>query len=94
MGIRATLEERMVSEAEFGLFYIYARISKKKASELRRIGFSLLDSKESKRFPRTYRISWEWNIVDGDLSEINENSDEYTFPKKLWLIAAKASTVQ
>lgn len=91
MGISAKLEERMLSEAEFGAFYIYAKISKKKASELRRVGFNVLDPKETKKSSKAYRISWEWNVIEGDVSEMDENSDQYRFPEKLWIVSTKAT---
>lgn len=87
-----TLEERMQSEAEFGLFYYYAEISKRKAEELRKEGLDVRDSKEKKTYPRLHRISWEWSGVEGEISTLDENSEEYSFAKKLWIIATKVCT--
>lgn len=87
-----TVEERMRSEAEFGLFCGFAKIGKRKAQELRENGFDVRDSKEKKTYPRTHRISWEWSVVDGDISELNENSEEYSLAKRFWIIATKATT--
>ena len=84
-----TVEEKMLSEAEFGLFFSYAKISKKKAQELRNAGFSVIDSKESNGYPLIHRISWQTAAVNGNIQCLNENDDKYSFPQKLWIIASK-----
>lgn len=86
-----TVEEKMESEAEFGRFYAYVKLTKKKAEELVREHFDVRDSKESKHYPRLHRISWEWNTVEGEISALNEKSNEYTLAEKLWIISTKNS---
>lgn len=90
MAIMATIEERMASEAEFGLFYAYLKIGKNKANELREKGCNVLDSKEVNYFPRYHHISWKDSMVEcKDVNLLDENSDEYTFAQKLWIISMK-----
>jgi len=85
-----TLEERLISEAEFGLFHFYGNITHKKAIELRKEGFIVKDSMENKRFPRNHRIYWGQAVVDcDDVHTLNENNPEYSFAQKLWVIAMK-----
>lgn len=83
------LKETMKSEAEFGLFYAYAKIGKNKAEELREEGFEVEDSKELNYYPRLHRIFWGNAKVEGDITTLNEKSEEYTFPQKLWIITTK-----
>ena len=84
------LEERLISEAEFGLFYFYENITHKKAVELRNSGFIVTDSMESKKFPRQHRIYWGQAIVEcKNVHILNENDSQYSFPQKLWIIAMK-----
>lgn len=90
MGILATVEERMESEAEFGLFFADLKIGKNKAIELREKGLNVLDSKEINHFPRFHHISWKEAIVEcEDVNSLDENSDEYTLAQKLWIISMK-----
>lgn len=90
MGISATVEEILKSEAEFGLFKATFSIGKKKAISLREKGLIVDDSKDSKNFPRLHRMSWE-NAKVGyeDVKALDEDSDEYTLAEKLWIIAMK-----
>ena len=87
-----TIEERMKSEAEFGLFYYYAEISKRKAEKLRKEGFDVRDSKYNQGYPRLHRISWEWSSVEGDIDTLDENSAEILFSQKLWIVSTKSTT--
>lgn len=90
MGITATIEERMISEAEFGLFFAYLKIGLNKAKELREKGCIVTDSKEVKSSPRFHRISWKDAKVEcKDVNLLDENSDKYTFAQKLWIISMK-----
>lgn len=90
MGISATVEERMKSEAEFGLFFAYLKIGLNKAKELREKGCIVTDSKEVNYFPRFHRISWKDAKVEcEDVNLLDENSDKYTFAQKLWIISMK-----
>ena len=90
MGISATIEERMKSDAYFGLFFADLKIGKTKANELRENGFYVLDSKEAKNFPRFHHISWKNAKVEcEDVNLLDENSNEYTFAQKLWIISMK-----
>ena len=90
MGISATVEERMKSEAEFGLFFADLKIGKNKANELRQNGCDVLDSKEAKNFPRFHHISWKnAKVKCEDVNLLDENSNEYTLAQKLWIISMK-----
>lgn len=90
MGIMATVEERMESEAEFGLFFADLKIGKNKAKELRNEGLRVADSKEVNYFPRLHHISWKEAIVEcDDVQKLDENSNEYTLAQKLWIISMK-----
>lgn len=90
MGILATVEERITSEAEFGLFSADLKIGKKKAFELREKGLKVTDSKEIKSFPRLHHISWKEAMVEcRDVNSLDENSDEYSLAQKLWIISMK-----
>lgn len=93
MGMTIEVEEKMISEAEFGLYNLYYKITKKKADELRKQGFVVTDSKESRNFPRLHKIDWSKACIGKfdyeDVSKLNENSDEYTFPQKLYIISYK-----
>lgn len=90
MTIRTTVEERMESEADFGLFFANLKIGKNKANSLRDQGFEVMDSKETKAFPRLHRISWKQAILEcKDVRSLDENSNEYTFAQKLWIISMK-----
>lgn len=90
MGISATVEERMKSEAEFGLFFAYLKIGLKKSKELQKQGCSIIDSNETNFFPRLHRISWENARVEcEDVQKLNEKSDQYTLSQKLWIISMK-----
>ena len=90
MGILATVEERMESEAEFGLFFADLKIGKKKAIELREKGLNVRDSKEVNYFPRFHHISWKDAMVEcDDVKKLDEKSDEYTLAQKLWITAMK-----
>lgn len=84
------LEDRLVSEAEFGLFHSYENITHKKALELRKQGFFVIDSMQMRKFPRLHRIYWGQAIVKcDDVHSLNENDPQYSLPQKLWIIAMK-----
>lgn len=86
------LEETMNSEAEFGLFYAYSKISHQRTIELRKQGFIVTDSLESCKFPRLHRICWAQAVVETtDVKSLNENDDCYTPAQKLWIISMKNS---
>lgn len=92
-GIGISLENRLVFEAEFGLFYLYAKITLKKAEELRKQGFIVTDSHENKDSPRLHKICWRAAgalVFDYmDVRYLNENNAKYTFAQKLWIISEK-----
>lgn len=91
MGITATVEQRMESEAEFGLFFADLKIGKNKANELREKGFDVLDSKKVNYFPRFHHISWkEAMVACDDVQKLDEKSDQYTLAQKLWIISMKS----
>ena len=90
---RVSLEDKMISEAEFGLFYFYGILTKKKVSELEKMGFRVVDSHEKKTYPRLHKVLWVHAKVDdvdyNDLKSLNEKDSKYTFPQKLWIISMK-----
>lgn len=87
------LEQRLISEAEFGLFELYAKITLKKALELRTKGFVVTDSHESKGFPRLHKICWKTAgvyVFDYEnVHNLDENNKEYSFAQRLWIISEK-----
>lgn len=92
MSISTPVEEIMKSEAEFGLFNCYHKIGKIKAQSLRNEGFDVTDSREVDYFPRMHRISWEDAVVNvEDVKELDENSDDFTHPQRLWIITSKSN---
>ena len=87
---RATIEDKMESEAEFGFDYAYLKITKKKGIELENQGFVVTDSHNSRSYPRLHKISWKDSAIEYDeLSSLNEKDSKYTFAQKLWIIAEK-----
>jgi len=90
MSILATIEERLESEAEFGLFFADFKIGKNKANELREQGCNVLDSKQFNYYPRIHHISWKHAMVEcSDVNLLDEKSDKYTLAQKLWIISMK-----
>lgn len=88
--INATVEEKLKSEAEFGLFSANFKIGKTKANELRENGFEVTDSKEFNYFPRFHRISWKNSVVEcKDVNSLNEKDSKYSLAQKLWIISMK-----
>lgn len=88
--INATVEERLMSEAEFGLFTANFKIGKTKAKELKENGFEITDSKEFNYFPRLHRISWKNSVVEcEDIKSLNEKDSKYSLAQKLWIISMK-----
>ena len=86
----ATGEERLYSEAEFGVFFAYQKITKTKANELRTKGLQVADCNDLRNFPRLHYISWKNAKVDcEDVSSLDETSDEYTLAQKLWIVSMK-----
>lgn len=88
-----SLEDRLISEAEFGLFFLYAKLTLKKAEELRKQGFIVTDSHENKGFPRSHKICWKsagvYVFDYENIKSLNENNTEYTFAQRLWIISEK-----
>ena len=90
MAVIAHLEEKLESEAEFGLFFANFKIGLNKANELRSKGLSVTDSKEVNYFPRLHRICWKDAKVEcTDVHSLDENSSEYNLAQKLWIITMK-----
>lgn len=88
--INATVEEKLKSEAKFGLFVVNFKIGKTKANELRQNGLEVTDSKEFNYFPRTHRISWkEAKVECKDVKSLDENDPKYSFAQKLWILSMK-----
>ncbi len=90
MAMVATVEEKLYSEAEFGLFFAYQKMTKSKANELRTNGLQVADCNDARSFPRLHYISWKNAKVDcEDISSLDEKSDEYTLAQKLWIVSMK-----
>lgn len=88
--INATVEEKLKSEAEFGLFVANFKIGKTKANELRQNGFEVTDSKEVNYFPRRHWISWkEAKVECEDVMSLDEKNPEYSFAQELWILSMK-----
>lgn len=87
------LEERLISEAEFGVFYLYAKITLKKAEELRKQGFVVTDSHENKSSPRLHKICWRCagvGVFDyKNINNLDENDEQYSFAQRLQIISEK-----
>lgn len=82
------LEQKMEFEANWGLFCCYEKISFQKARQLRKRGFEVTDSKDSKNSPRTHRIAWKNAVIQCEnVHALNPENYCYTFPQKLWIIA-------
>lgn len=85
-----TVEEKLESEANFGLFTAYLKIGKIKANELRQNGLEVTDLKEFNYFPRVHRISWkEARVECKDVKSLDENDSKYSFAQKLWILSMK-----
>ncbi len=88
-----SLEEQLMSEAEFGLFHFYAKIPLRKAEELRKQGFDVTDSHESKGSPRLHKISWKtagaYLFDYENINDLDENNSNYSLAQKLWIISEK-----
>lgn len=90
MAMTTTVEEKLYSEAEFGLFFAYQKITKTKANELRTKGLQVADCNNARSFPRLHYISWKNAKVDcEDISSLDEKFDEYTLAQKLWIVSMK-----
>ena len=90
MAMTTVVEDKLYSEAEFGLFFAYQKITKKKADELRTNGLQVADCNDSRSFPRLHYISWKNAKVNcEDVSSLDEKSDEYTLAQKLWIVSMK-----
>ena len=88
---KMTLEEKLINQAKFGLFFADLKIGKNKAFELQQNGFEVLDSREVNYYPRTHIIRWENACIDCDnVDSLDEYSKEYSFAQRLWIIAKKS----
>ncbi len=87
------LEQNLREQATFGLFYLYASISKKSVAELQKAGFNVTDSHESKSFPRVHRICWKqagmYTFDYENVHNLDENNPNYSLAEKLWIISEK-----
>lgn len=91
--LKDQFEWKLVSEAEFGAFYYYAKITKKKSIELINQGFEVTDSKNARNYPRLHRIYWGNALKleeNQNIRMLNENDPKYTFPERLWIISTKS----
>ncbi len=90
MAILTPVEERLKSEAEFGLFFAHQKITKTKAEELRKNGFTVIDLHDTRQFPRLHYITWKEAKVDStDVFSLDEMCNAYTLAQKLWILAMK-----
>lgn len=94
MGTTVTLEEKLWSEADFGMFHSYEVITKAKAAELRKEGFIVTDSKDKKTFPRLHRIYWGQAVVKcNNVHALNAKDAKYTFPQQLWITSMQNKNI-
>lgn len=90
-----SLEEKLQSEAEFGLFFAHQKITQTKAKNLRDEGLSVTDLHITRSSPRLHYISWKEAKVDClDVHSLDETSNQYTLAQKLWIISMKNKLVQ
>ncbi len=91
--LSVSLYERLISEAEFGLYYFYARITLKEAANLTSLGFVVTDCFEHKGFPRLHKICWKCagvGVFDYENIDIlDENNMKYSLAQRLWIISEK-----
>ena len=48
------------------------------------------NTKECNYYPRLHRIFWGNAKVEGDIATLDEKSEEYSLPQKLWIITMKS----
>ena len=90
MTTTAVVEDKLYSDAEFGLFFAYQKITKTKANELRTEGLDVADCNDARNFPRLHYISWKNAKINcEDVSSLDEKSDKYNLAQKLWIVSMK-----
>lgn len=94
MSYTVTVEKKLEDVAKLGLFFDNPKIGKNKAKCLQEEGCEVTDSKEYNYFPREHRVSWkEAKVECEDVTKLDENSDEYSFAQKLWILSMKHQKV-
>ena len=90
MTIITPVEERMKTDAMFGIFFAHVKIGKAKAEALRQEGLKVTDLHDSTKFPRLHYVCWKESKVEcTDVSSLDEKSDAYTFAQQLWILSMK-----
>ena len=93
MRILIPVEEKMLSEAEFGYYDLHYIITKKKANELREQKFVVTDLHKTNRFPRLHKIDWSHagsQLTNSlEVNSLDENNEKYCFAERLWIISSK-----
>ena len=91
MGYLTTPQGMMQTAAKEGKFMAKVNLSKVLPPALQDSGFNITDLKDFTYFPRPHSVSWENAAVEcEDVTLLDENSDEYTFAQKLWIITMKS----
>ena len=96
MWIMVPVEERMLTEAEFGFFELCYLITTEKADELRKDGFSVTSIEDREDSPRVFRIDWSRageSFKDEDVLKLNENDPKYKLSEKLFIISTQSNAV-
>ena len=83
------IEQKIISEAEFGVFFLRHRISNQVSENLRKQGFKVELLSSSLRI---YYISWKSSVVRcTNIWSLDETSNKYTLAQKAWIISKKCS---
>ena len=84
------LQTKLEKEAEFGLFFACLSIGLNDSELLRKECCDVTDLQNSKSYPRYHWIRWkESEIEHENIQLLDENSDDYSFSQRLWIIAMK-----
>ena len=84
------LQNKLEKESEFGLFFACLSIGLNEAEVLREEGCDVTDLQNKNSYPRHHWIKWKKSEIEcEDIELLDENSGNYTFSQRLWIIAMK-----
>ena len=90
MGYLATPQGMMETAAKKGRYGAIVPLTEELAERFRELGIYVEDLKQHIYQPRNYIASWKNSAVKcEDVNLLDENSDEYIFPQKLWITSTK-----
>ena len=90
MGYLTTPQGMMETAAKNGKFAATVMLSKTLPNYLQMPGFYAEDLKEVTYYSRKHIVSWKDAAVEcEDVNLLDETSDEYTLPQKLWILSMK-----